>query len=405
MNLLQAGRGRRSDRGPATTGGRSRRPWIVALLAALVFVVGVAIDIDSEPWFSLMFGAIVLSFCAVGAVICTRVPGNGIGPLMLGAGTFLAIVTAAGSYAKRGTLDPANPWPLAVAAALLDQVGFILPMVAVLIGVPLVFPDGRLLSRRWRWLVALSIVAMTCVTLGNLLRPGPAGPTSVANPLGAPELASLLDALEAFASWTSPLAFGGAVLALALRYRGGKPIERQQVRWLVAVAAVAALAFPTSFVLPGGPLADAAFLVGLLAMAALPVAIAIAVTRYRLYDLDRVISRTVSWAIISGVLVGVFAVLVVGLQALLAGVTQGATLAVAASTLLAFASFQPVRRRIQSVVDRRFDRARYDAERTATAFTERLRDEVDLEAVATDLQGTVRDAFAPATLAVWLRRP
>ena len=135
----------------------------------------------------------------------------------------------------------------------------------------------------------------------------------------------------------------------------------------------------------------------------MPAAIAIAVLRYRLYEIDRIISRTLSWATVTGVLLVVFAGLVVGLQALLSGVTQGQTLAVAASTLAAFALFQPVRRSVQRAVDRRFDRARYDSERTAAAFAERLRTEVDLEAVAVDLTGSVERALRPRTLGIWLK--
>jgi hypothetical protein len=171
---------------------------------------------------------------------------------------------------------------------------------------------------------------------------------------------------------------------------------------LIAVALVAAVAFPLAFNLPDTVIGNAAFGVGLLAMLALPVAIGIAVLRYRLYEIDRIISRTIGWAIVTSGLLGVFAVLVVGLQALLDGVTQGDTLPVALSTLVAAALFQPIRRRVQHAVDRRFDRARYDGERTAAAFAERLRDEVDLEALADDLRSTVGHAVRPAAASVWL---
>lgn len=130
----------------------------------------------------------------------------------------------------------------------------------------------------------------------------------------------------------------------------------------------------------------------------------VAILRYRLYEIDRLISRTIGWAIVTGLLVAVFAGAVVGLQALLAGFTQGQTLAVAASTLVAFALFQPVRRQVQRAVDRRFDRARYDAERTAGAFADRLRDETDIETVTADLTATTRAALAPAGLGIWIRR-
>ena len=138
-------------------------------------------------------------------------------------------------------------------------------------------------------------------------------------------------------------------------------------------------------------------------MPACPLAIGIAVVRYRLYEIDRIISRTIGWALVTGLLVAVFIGGVLALQALLADFTQGQTLAVAASTLVAFALFQPVRRRVQRAVDRRFDRARYDGERTAAAFAERLRDEVDLVTLAAELQGTVGAAVRPTISSLWLR--
>jgi hypothetical protein len=136
---------------------------------------------------------------------------------------------------------------------------------------------------------------------------------------------------------------------------------------------------------------------------ALPIAIGIAVTRYHLYEIDRLISRTIGWALVTGVLGTVFVVTVVGLQAILDQVMQGETLAVAASTLVAFALFQPVRRRVQTAVDHRFDRARYDGERTATAFAERRRDQVDLAELEADIAGTVGSALRPRSFGIWIR--
>ena len=144
----------------------------------------------------------------------------------------------------------------------------------------------------------------------------------------------------------------------------------------------------------GAPISVLVSYVGILAM---PIAIGIAVTRYRLYEIDRLISRTIGWALVTGVLVLVFAGTVVGLQAILARITQGETLAVAASTLVAFALFQPVRRRVQTAVDRRFDRARYDGDRTAAAFTERLREQVDLAGLEADIAGVVDTALRPSS--------
>jgi hypothetical protein len=135
-----------------------------------------------------------------------------------------------------------------------------------------------------------------------------------------------------------------------------------------------------------------------------PIAIGIAVLRYRLFEIDRVISRTIGWAAITAILAATFAGLIVGLQAVLGSITQSRTPVVAASTLVAFAVFQPVRRRVQAAVDHRFNRARYDADRLATAFTDRLRDEVDLSAVSGDIAAVVDVALRPSTIGVWIRR-
>ena len=284
----------------------------------------------------------------------------------------------------------------------MNEIGFVVPIIVVLIGVPLVFPDGHLLSPRWRWIVVLTAAALTGQIISLVFGPGPLGAQGIANPFAIPDLEPLLAALNALTNWTSIVGFTGAVLAVAIRYRRGAEVERHQLKWLVAVAGVAAVAFPVAFIAPFSLLANAAFYIGLLALLALPLAIGIAILRYRLYDIDRIISRTIGWAIVSGLLVAAFAILVVGLQAALAGITQGDTLAVAASTLVAFTLFQPVRRTVQHAVDRRFDRARYDAQLTVDAFAERLRDEVDLDTLATELERTVVGTMRPKAASIWL---
>ena len=199
---------------------------------------------------------------------------------------------------------------------------------------------------------------------------------------------------------------GLGLVAMLARARGATGHVRLQYRWLIAALVLIVISTAVWAVATIGQGMDpfgVAFIPVLLAYAAVPAAIAVAVLRYRLYEIDRIISRTLSWATVTGVLLVVFAGLVVGLQALLSGVTQGQTLAVAASTLVAFALFQPVRRRVQRAVDRRFDRARYDSERTAAAFAERLRTEVDLDAVAGDLTSSVDRALRPSTLRLWLK--
>jgi hypothetical protein len=178
------------------------------------------------------------------------------------------------------------------------------------------------------------------------------------------------------------------------------------MRWLVAslcaIVASVVLGLVVTVIL-GEAGAEIAWLPVIVAYPTLPLAVYIAVSRYRLYEIDRIVSRTVGWAVITGLLLVVFAVGVVSLQALLAGVTQGQTLAVAGSTVLAFGLFQPVRRRVQRMVDRRFDRARYDAERTAARFAERLRDKVELDGVEEELTTTVAGALRPSGVGLWIR--
>jgi hypothetical protein len=301
--------------------------------------------------------------------------------------------------AERGDI----PVELLAVASLINEIGFIVPIVVVLIGVPLIFPDGHLLSPRWRWVVGLSGAALLALAVAEIFGQALIGATEdLPNPFVIPALEPLVAALQAFATVGSSVGFAAAVLAVIIRFRRGNETERHQLKWLIAVSAVAAIAFPLANVLPASLFADVFLLIGLLALFALPLAIGVAILRYRLYDIDRIISRTIGWTLVSGLLVAAFAVVVIGLQAALTGVTQGDTLAVAASTLIAFALFQPVRGAVQRAVDRRFDRGRYDAQLTVDAFAERLRDEVDLDTLADELERTVNGAIRPTAASLWL---
>ncbi len=288
-------------------------------------------------------------------------------------------------------------------AALASETLFFYPIVIVLIAVPLVFPDGRLPSPRWRWMLALLVAAMSALTLSTLFRPDTLGAADIPNPLAVPALVPLLDVLAAFANWSAILGFGGAAASVVVRYRRAGSVERQQLKWLIAVAAIGGFAFPVAILLPATLVADVLFYIGFLALIMLPIGIGIAILRYRLYDIDRIISRTIAYGLVTGILGATFVVTIVGLQALLVSFTQAQAIAVAASTLIAFAAFQPLRRRVQAIVDRRFDRARVDRERTAIAFAERLRDVVEVDAVASDLARTIERSVKPSAQGLWLR--
>jgi hypothetical protein len=383
--------------------GRSRVAWGIAGLDIVAFLVATTFDPQGDVVAGVLYLVGIASFAGVGALLCTRVPANPIGVLLLAAGTLLVAAIVIGTYADFGALQ-VPPWPGSGVARLVGDTIFIYPFVIALIGIPLVFPDGRLPSRRFRWVVRITIANMVAWTLGGILGPTPGGA-----PGAIPGLAALdpfFEVLQPFVLVATLVSFGGAVVAVRLRFRRGDPVQRQQVKWLVAVVGVGAVVLPVALVLydvnPG--LADALSSVAILAMFALPIAIGIAILRYRLYEIDRLVSRTIGWAVVSGLLIAVFAGGVMALQTMLAGFTQGQTLAVAASTLVAFALFQPLRRRVQRAVDRRFDRARYDGEQTAAAFAERLRDQVDLGGLESDITGTVGVALRPSSAGIWIRQ-
>lgn len=348
------------------------------------------------------FGAVSTSYVLVGLLLSGRQGAGRIAAVLLAGGALLAATPF--GYGVGGELalgSPANP--LGNALFLIGPVAFGSAFSLILPGLALVFPTGGLPSRRWRVPVALVSAALGAGTVLELVRPGPiAGAMGSRNPFGIEGLpAGLLDV-----AW--PLLSGGIVAVMILgvaavltRYRHGDMTLRQQLRWFVAAALLVAVPLPLSVLTAdGGPFWGSVACVGLLLV---PISVGIAVRRHRLYEIDRLISRSIGWAMITGLLVAVFAAMVVGLQTVLVDVTQGQTLAVAASTLVAFALFQPVRRRVQAAVDRRFDRARYDGERTVAAFTERLREHIDLAGLRVDLGATVDAALRPSSTGVWVR--
>jgi hypothetical protein len=284
---------------------------------------------------------------------------------------------------------------------------FIPPIVVVAVGVPAIFPDGHLPSRRWRWLPVMLVAGTAAAIAVPAFTPGMmSGTVALDNPFGISAFAAVSDVVNMVSIITAPIVFVGATAAVIVRYRRGSSVVRHQVKWLAAVAAVSALAFPLAFALPvlaDGIVVTAIWLVAFSSLAALPVAIGVAVVRYRLYEIDRLISRTIGWAILTAVLAGVLVGGIVALQAILAPFANESSIAVAASTLVALALFQPLQRRVQRAVDRRFDRARYDGQRTADQFAHRLRSETDMTAVLGDLSRTTGASVAPTTLGVWIR--
>jgi hypothetical protein len=394
----------------SSTAGRSRRTVrmitvllaavIVALLAFLVVsgVLAGALTLG-KLWAALSLLTIVLVTGVVGLVVAGHQPRNPIGWLLAGEAVFILLSVAGGAYAnlvyRHGYHDLAFAGPLAL---VLDTLFNFL-----LIGFPLVillFPDGRLPSRRWRPVVgiylaisAAAVLATSVAVLilvaghhvdyqagGNLASLGHFGTAWV-----TPVQAAFLITMGAF--WLA------AVARQALSWRRSDGERRQQLKWLASGAAACGV-----FGIWAIATDSAIWEVLILGFTALPLSIGLGILKYRLYDIDRIISRTLAYATVTGLLVGVYA----GLVLLATQVFKfHSTVAVAAATLAAAALFNPVRRRVQSRVDRRFNRARYNADQMVAAFAARLKDTVDMDSVRDDLAGVVHQALEPTHLSVW----
>jgi hypothetical protein len=340
---------------------------------------------------------------AVGFLVARRQPGNPLGWLFLAAAICLFVSNAGADYAylvyRLGHRLPFGPIGL-----VLDQLwtaGLILFVVVILL-----FPDGRLPSRFWRW--ALGIYCALYIALVAAIAVATAGALA-AHPVRI-DAAGGLSAVDNPVGWFAAVQHSIFVLLLAmsagfivrqlLTWRRSSGERRQQLKWLASGAAVsiASLILGIAFSTTATTTVDNIIFFG---AAALPVSMGVAILRYRLYEIDRIISRTLAYAAVTGLLIGAYAGLV-----LLAthGLGFSSSVAVAASTLAAAALFSPLRRRVQRVVDRRFNRARYDAEMTVAAFAARLKEAVDLDSVRADLTTVVQQTLEPAHLSVWTSR-
>ena len=267
------------------------------------------------------------------------------------------------------------------------------------------FPDGRLPGPRWRAPVLLPVAMVLIGTLATVLKAGPFAPGLPDNPIGIEMLPA---GILAFLYVLIPLGIAvlGVVGAASVirRFRRGDSTVRAQLKWLLASVLPVVILTPLSYLAPVDPStwSPAGFL-SASALLLVPVAIGVAMTRYHLYDIDRLISRGLAWATLTGLVFGVYATGVIVLQSTLGAVTQGGTLAVAASTLLATALAQPLRLRLQRAMDRRFDRARYDSHRVVGAFNERLRGQIDLDSLSAEVRRVAGETVRPTSTAVWLK--
>jgi hypothetical protein len=382
--------------------------WLAWAVCGLTLVLisatlGLAI-LARESFAGLGLPLIWVSGAVVGGLVASRLPGNLVGWLFLGGALGSAIRGFGEQYAIYGILAEPGSLPLTrtmvSVSSLLVGVGPVLAFVLL----PLYFPNGKPVSPRWNLVAWIALALLPVLTALNTFSPGEAVyGRGIPNPLA-------VDALRPLADAVNPILFGSyialifaAAVSLVVRFRRSRGTERQQLKWFTYAAAF----IPVWFLL-NSPI-ERAFpnlfaVVDALVIAGVPVAAGIAILRYRLYDIDRIINRTLVYASLTAMLAALYLGGVVVLQYALRGLTGGGSqLAVVASTLAIAALFNPLRRGIQSFIDRRFYRRKYDAAKTLASFGARLRAETDLDSLGDDLVGVVQETVQPEHASLWLR--
>jgi hypothetical protein len=392
---------------PAGSWAAPKVAWLLCGLAlALIACAVVLAVLNGADVDAVSFPLAMTVSAVVGGLVASRRPENLIGWFFLGGAVCFAFVTFASEYAAYGSLNALGALPGALAMAWLVSWVSVPGIMLLLVFVPLYFPDGRLVSPRWRWLVRLAVFFSVSEVVRSALSSGKMRDSGIVNPLGIEALRPVFDLFETlvFALYFT-LLFASAA-SLVVRFRRSGSVERQQIKWL----ALAALLIPVWF-LTNAPIQAVApnlFLVvdSLVVSALIPLAAGIAILRYRLYDIDVIINRALVYAFLTVTLALVYVGSVVSLQAALRALTvQESTLAVVASTLAIAALFNPLRRGVQGFVDRRFYRRKYDAAKTLETFSGRLRDETDLGTLGDDLVGVVKETMQPAHVSLWLHTP
>lgn len=375
---------------------------LLLMVTAQVLDAGVTVPIELDTAIPNLFFVSIVGFGALGALILTRQPTNRYGWLM----SAIAFVHALGYFAAglAGYLLYRDPTPLSggvvavwffVSSAPVHYV----PSVTLVF---LLFPDGRLPSRRWRPLAVLTLISLVLASVGVAMLDGPFPVfPAFTNPFGVP--GPLPITLVGIGTILGSICVAGSVASLLARYRSASAIERQQLKWIFYGAA-ASLVVMVAVLGLGLPVTSAATYLSA-ATVVLAAAAGVAILRYHLFDIDLLINRTLVYGITTTGIAAAFLVGIVVLQALVRPFTGGSEIAVAGSTLASLGLVGPVRRWAQDGVDRRFYRARFDSVRTVDEFAVRLRDQVDLDAVRGDLLSTVAQTMQPTHASVWLRLP
>jgi hypothetical protein len=380
--------------------------WVMLAVFAVAWAVMVALAVvngsfERNPG----SGAVLLAFTAfmvVGVLVVARRPANAIGWIFSAIGLLGATGLLAGEYAQYAYVLRREPLPGAIVAAWYwEWVSYPWFGLTVLFTL-LLFPTGRLLSRRWRPVAWLAGILMAVVTMLAALRPTltlPDGQHAVPNPIGIAGVDPDQGTVGALNNGLLILTTLAAFLSLVLRFRRARGEERQQLKWFTYAGALVISFLVIGPLLPG----EGALGTGLV-IALFPVAAGIAILKYRLYDIDRLINRTLVYGLLTALLGGAYAGAVLVLGQVFGGVgSDPPSWAVAAATLAVAALFQPARRRIQQLVDRRFNRRKYNATKTVEAFSTRLRDELDLDALSIELLSVVNQTVQPTAASLWLR--
>lgn len=345
-------------------------------------------------------GLWAVALSSVGALVASRRPENPIGWLFLLSATFVSLSSLAQAWAERSLTSGTLLEPAAWLTLWLAVPGF-----GIFVWVFLLFPTGRLLAPRWGWVKRMALVGLVGMVLKLAFRPGPIDsfPT-IDNPLGVESARSMLDLVGIVGENLLVAAAVAAVVSLVLRTFRAQGVERLQMKWF----AFSVLFLPIAFfageaIQPFDPTEEDAltFLLIMVALLAVPTTMGIAILKHRLYDIDRLINRTLVYTVLTAMLAGAYLLAVLALQSVLPLPDESPAI-VAASTLAVVAAFRPLRAKVQGVVDRRFFRSRYSAAQTIERFGARLRVEADLEGLAADLVSVTKDTMQPATVSLWL---
>ena len=372
----------------------------LSLLTLTLLYPGVPIN-----YYWLETTVIAASYSAVGAVVAPRLPQSPIGWLFCAIGLSFAVVHFSAEYAIYALLARPGSLPWGEASVWIWSWVWV-PAIGLVVFLDLLFPDGRLPGARWRWFARFTIAAVLVGVILTALSPGPNLQLTLRNPLGIEGLPNVYRMVEAF--MYALVVVGASSMLLRLRRVGW--IARQQIKWFAYTTAVAISGIilkNTVYPVVGVTLVWwAGFVLTVVGLAGNPIGMGVAILRYRLYQIDHIINRTLVYGSLTAVLALVYVGSVVVLQGVFRILTgQESQLAVVVSTLAIAGLFIPLRRGMQSFVDRRFYRRKYDARKTLEAFSAKLRDETNLDAVSDDLVGVVRETMQPTHVSLWLRPP